>query len=372
MKQIWTFDKCKEEALKYNTRVAFQKSSSSAYQISHANGWLGEICTHMRYLHFPWTKETVLEEMRKYKTISHFQKSSSGAYKAAVRFGILYDILPRKIVPNRKIPINEIVKRISNLYGDVIKIVENTYVCASKKAKFIDKEYGEWETWVGSVLDGRNHPDRVKKQIKETNLERYGTEHPMQNKALRNKANATVLKKYGTKNISSNEEIKAKKRETTLKNFGTEYPSQNEDVRQKQANTNLKKYGVASIMHDPVIALKNAKATNGCQIKCHWKTNKEIVCIGSYEAKTVDYLNSNKISYDWQPKVFEVPFSICTTEKGRLTTYRPDLYLADQDIWVEIKGYMRKDAQEKWDWFKSEHPNSELWDKKKLKEIGIL
>jgi hypothetical protein len=27
---------------------------------------------------------------------------------------------------------------------------------------------------------------------------------------------------------------------------------------------------------------------------------------------------------------------------------------------------------EKFNWFKSEHPNTELWDEKKLKELGIL
>ena len=52
--------------------------------------------------------------------------------------------------------------------------------------------------------------------------------------------------------------------------------------------------------------------------------------------------------------------------------YRPDLYLPEGRLWVEIKGYFRKDAQEKWDWFHREHPNSELWDNKKLKEMEIL
>jgi len=53
-------------------------------------------------------------------------------------------------------------------------------------------------------------------------------------------------------------------------------------------------------------------------------------------------------------------------------TYRLDLYLIDEDKYVEIKGYFRKDAQEKWDWFHKTHTNSELWNKKKLKELKIL
>jgi hypothetical protein len=38
----------------------------------------------------------------------------------------------------------------------------------------------------------------------------------------------------------------------------------------------------------------------------------------------------------------------------------------------EIKGYFRKGAKEKWDWFQSTVPNSELWNKEILKEMGIL
>ena len=53
-------------------------------------------------------------------------------------------------------------------------------------------------------------------------------------------------------------------------------------------------------------------------------------------------------------------------------TYRPDLYLPDSDVWIEIKGYFRKDAKIKWDWFHKEHPNSELWNEEKLKEMKIL
>ena len=52
--------------------------------------------------------------------------------------------------------------------------------------------------------------------------------------------------------------------------------------------------------------------------------------------------------------------------------YICDCYLPERDLYIEIKGYFRKDAKEKWDWFHKEYPNSELWDKKKLKELGIL
>lgn len=130
----------------------------------------------------------------------------------------------------------------------------------------------------------------------------------------------------------------------------------------KRKQTCLEKYGVESPLQKLEIAIKQAKSSNNSTIKFHWKTNEELVCQGSYEAKTVDYLNANKINFEWQPKTFTMP-------NGK--TYRPDLYLIDQDVWVEIKGWMRKDAQEKWDWFKTQFPTAELWDRNKLKEIGI-
>jgi len=52
--------------------------------------------------------------------------------------------------------------------------------------------------------------------------------------------------------------------------------------------------------------------------------------------------------------------------------YYPDLYLFSTKKWVEIKGYFRKDAKEKWEWFQTIKPNSELWNEQKLKEMGIL
>ena len=377
-KQKWFKENCAIEALKYTRPVDFQKGSPSAEQISRRKGWFEEITRHMEWERESWTREKLiaLVKDKKYKTTSELQKDSPGAYKAIDRLKMFEEIrtlMPKQIPGADKIkPLEEVIAKIKEVHGDLVVIIESTYVRASAKAKFIDKDFGMWETWVGSVMSGRQHPDRVREQIKKTNLERYGFEHPMQNKALRAKADATVLERYGTKNISSNEEVKAKKRATTLKNFGTEYPSQSEVVREKQKDTNLQRYGVSSIMHDPDMALRNAKSTNNHRIKYHWKTNEEIVCLGSYEAKTVDYLNLKQIDFQWQPKIFEVPIKIAVTEKGNPTTYRPDLYLSDQDIWVEIKGYMRGDAQAKWDWFKSEHPTAELWDKEKLKEIGIL
>ena len=79
----WSKEKCKKEALKYNTRCEFSKKQVGAYLKSQRNGWLDEICSHMIGVKKPrnyWTKEKCKEEALKYKYRSEFQKKSGTAY----------------------------------------------------------------------------------------------------------------------------------------------------------------------------------------------------------------------------------------------------------------------------------------------------
>ena len=105
-----------------------------------------------------------------------------------------------------------------------------------------------------------------------------------------------------------------------------------------------------------------AKNSNISGRTAHWKTGEMLKWVAGYERKSLEYLNKNKIDYSWQ-----IPF---TLPNGRM--YIVDAFLKDSNTYIEIKGYLRKDAREKWDWFHGEFPNSELWDEKRLKEMKIL
>ena len=94
---IWSFDKVKEEALKFNNRSGFQKGSNSAYFAAHRNGWLDEVCSHMTSLIKNWKLENVKEEALKFKNRSGFQKGSNGAYCAAHRNGWLDEVCSHMI-----------------------------------------------------------------------------------------------------------------------------------------------------------------------------------------------------------------------------------------------------------------------------------
>lgn len=368
-KQIWFKENCAIEALKYTRPVDFQKGSPSAEAAARRNGWFEEITSHMEWERESWTREKLiaLVEEKKYKSIRQLQLDAAGAYKAIDRFKIMEEIramMPEYVAGSDKIiPLEEVILRIQAVHGDLVRIVDSTYKSLTKRATFVDKDYKEWETTPSSVIAGSSHPTRSKEKQKITNLGRYGKEHPMQNKALRDKADATVMKRHGVKNISSLKEVKTKKKETTFKNFGTEFPAQSDVVKEKMRNTTQDRFGVDNASQNHEIGLKQARAINSRYIRFHWKTGEELVCIGSYEAKTVDHFNSKQIDFHWQSQTFRTP-------NGK--TYRPDAYLPDEDIWIEIKGWMRPDAQIKWDWFKTVYPTAQLWNKEKLKEIGIL
>jgi len=135
-------------------------------------------------------------------------------------------------------------------------------------------------------------------------------------------------------------------------------------IQERMQQTSILRYGTPHPVQNITVADKIAKASNNVTIRKHWQTNNDLVCRASYETKVVDYLNTNKIDFQWQPKVFML-------SNGK--TYRPDLYLVNEDIWVEIKGYFRDDARLKWEEFHAKiQVNSELWDKQYLKNKGIL
>lgn len=131
----------------------------------------------------------------------------------------------------------------------------------------------------------------------------------------------------------------------------------------KRKNTNMERYGVNMPSQKLEFARKAARNSTMTTMIPHWKTKEKLACTASYEVAVVRYFNKNKINFDWQPKAFQMPGE---------RTYTPDCYLPDEDLWIEIKGYFRKDAKEKWDWFQSEHSNSELWNEVVLKEKKIL
>ena len=91
----WTIERCHEEALKYKVKVDFRNKSGGAYSAARKKGWIKDICSHMISPQKPngyWTKERCHEEALKYKVKEDFTKKSGGAYSAAIKNGWVEDI----------------------------------------------------------------------------------------------------------------------------------------------------------------------------------------------------------------------------------------------------------------------------------------
>jgi len=271
---------------------------------------------------------------------------------------------PQRSYDRYRLNMDEIKERIFERHGDLVTIKESTYTSVDERAVFIDKELGEWSALPGHVFSGYGHPKRkgntrrIKiKEVKEKLIEKYGDLITID---------------------ESTYERCSKKARFLDKEFGEwwQYPK---DVLHRgtchpkrskinKMTTNMLKYGCVNPAQNKEISLRIAMKLQTTTIKIHWKTGEQLVCQAGWEPKIVDYLNQNKIDFLWQPKTFETPI---TTKAGNKSTYRPDLFLTEQNIWVEIKGYMRPHSKLKWEWFHSENPNSEIWGEEKLISLNI-
>ena len=74
----------------------------------------------------------------------------------------------------------------------------------------------------------------------------------------------------------------------------------------------------------------------------------------SYERRFLAVAGALGYNYDWEPRAF--PLEI----EGKATTYRPDVFIRDLNLWIEIKGYWRDDAKEKFDAFSVRYPEENI------------
>lgn len=85
----------------------------------------------------------------------------------------------------------------------------------------------------------------------------------------------------------------------------------------------------------------------------------------SYELAVAKYLDLFGFIWNYECTTFEL-------SNGK--TYTPDFYLSEKNEYLEVKGYWRDDALEKFELFKLEYPKIKLTllDKKTLKKMEII
>lgn len=80
----WTYERCYEEAKKYETRKQFQVGSGSAYDKSLKEKWLDDyIWFKPSVTGFRWNYENCFNEAKKYKTLKEFREKCGRTYYVA-------------------------------------------------------------------------------------------------------------------------------------------------------------------------------------------------------------------------------------------------------------------------------------------------
>lgn len=92
----------------------------------------------------------------------------------------------------------------------------------------------------------------------------------------------------------------------------------------------------------------------------------------SYEEAVVGFLDAAKYQWKFEPQAFDIAYQYRGVPF--VGTYRPDFYVEELGCYLEVKGYWRDDARAKFEAFKAGYPELtiEIWDKRKLKEMGVL
>lgn len=257
--------------------------------------------------------------------------------------------------------LEEAKRRLFDAHGNEITIKEDTWESGSKLCTFIDKDYGEWSAYLCNVVNGIGHPQRL--SARRSEFQTFSLNQVQ--KMLDEKHDGSVILVGPYVNMCT---------PCTFKDveFGEFVALPLNVVRgtghikragQRRRKTSIERFGVPHHMQNDEQFIKHLRSQRK-HLKClHWKTNIELDCMNRWELATVQWFNERKIDFIWQPKAFKMPCG---------HTYRPDAYIVDWNLWIDIKGYYPEGSRRKCEWFKTIMPNFELWFEPKLRELGIL
>ncbi|MEA3295892.1 MAG: hypothetical protein U9Q27_02010 [Patescibacteria group bacterium] len=96
----WVFEKCIEDAKKYNT-IKKWRENSSAYSTACNNDWLDECIKHMKKQN-SWTKEKCIKDAKKYNTKNEWKNIKKSGYQSAKNNGWLDECTAHMPKRNKK------------------------------------------------------------------------------------------------------------------------------------------------------------------------------------------------------------------------------------------------------------------------------
>lgn len=174
----------------------------------------------------------------------------------------------------------------------------------------------------------------------------------------------TCMQRYGTIIPSNLPEFRERQYKTMIERYGVEFPMQMQSVQDAMKTGCMKKFGVNYPLENANVFMKAQRSRSTRVVYFHWKTQQELITIGSYERAFIQWCNANQIDFDWQ-----IPHKM---PNGRV--YIIDAFIKSGEFantWIEIKGWLTETGKRKWEWFHSENLNSQLWTLDVLKQLGI-
>lgn len=155
----WTFDLCKQQAQKYDTRSELQSNCSSAYSRAVKEGWLDEIFNDhpnkgLSIVRTPTDisdEEFCYQEAKKFKYRKDFKKLSSGCYKRSCQKGWIKNYHFEKPIVKKR------YKKYT--HKDIVSVVKNCHNFRDLKAFnskiywfiFSQKIQGEYKKYLSAV-----------------------------------------------------------------------------------------------------------------------------------------------------------------------------------------------------------------------------
>lgn len=188
------------------------------------------------------------------------------------------------------------------------------------------------------------HPTKLEKtqdKKKATNLERYGSEHALNNLEVKEKSKATNNLKYGGNSSMCSEEIKNKSKETNQKKHGVDWYVQSEDFKKKFTEKMLANYGVEHALHYTPSYEKSLETSYRKKIFVFPSGRAEK--IQGYEGFALwelldsncpeeDIIVSNKDMETYTGKIWY--FDIYDKKNKK---YYPDIYIKSENKIIEVK-----------------------------------
>jgi hypothetical protein len=167
------------------------------------------------------------------------------------------------------------------------------------------------------------HPAKLEyfeKKKQKTNREKYGVCHQMQIKKNIHKIKNTNIEKWGVEWIFQSEEIKKKIKKTKLE----KYADENYNNVEKAKITSLKRYGVDNNMKDPYLFSKNQKS------RFNINQYKGLDYQSTYELDLIKFCEYKGINIEKGP-------SLEYLHDSKSHVYHSDFYLPYYNLICEVK-----------------------------------